>query len=215
MKSERFITEQLQIPNSPAFYGKRADNSPLNEKQLAEIQTWLLAEDETKATDEKREIVDGRIMGHPDSYQYIAYRRRMTESELNHAVNIDTSFSQHSSIVASTEVSRKSTAYDLAIGQNNSFEDKQFWDGLLLRADWRKPVNPIETERKYYQEGILPDGFKKLMNKPETGEKPMPTGELGVVNDYGSRQRLQPGTKRDIENTLVDVLQWDMPEPLV
>ncbi|WP_353613186.1 hypothetical protein [Mangrovibacter phragmitis] len=44
------------------------------------------------------------------------------------------------------------------------------------------------------------------MNKPETGEQPMPTDEPGVVNDYGPRQRVQPGTKRDFGNQLVDAL---------
>lgn len=214
MKAERFITEKLEIPNSPAFYGRRGDNSLLSEKQLSELQARLLAEDRNKAPGEQREMVDGRIIGHPDSYQYISFRRRMTDGELEDAVDMSIAYSQHSSIVASIEVSRKSTAYDLAIGQNNAFEDKDFWEKLLLRADWRRPGNPIETERKYYQEGILPPDFKPMMNKPETGEKPMPTGEFGVVNDYGPRQRVQPGTKRDMENKMVDVLQWDMPKPL-
>lgn len=217
MRSERFIDENkgVPVPNTPAFYGRLNNNSPLTDKQLSDLQASFLAEDVNKEPGEKREIVDGRFVGHPGGPQSITYRRRMTESELKRAIDMDTAFSQHSSIVASIEVSRKSTAYDLAIGQNNAFENKGFWEKLLLRADWRRPENPIEAERKYYQEGKLPDAFKKLMNKPETGKKPMPTGEFGVVNDYGSRQRVQPGTKRDIENKIVDVLQWDMPKPLI
>ena len=43
----------------------------------------------------------------------------------------------------------------------------------------------------------------------------MPTGESGVVNDYGPRQRVKPGSKRDTENEMVEVLQWDMPKPQV
>ena len=207
MKAERFITEKIEIPNSPAFYGTRGNNSPLSEKQISELREKLTSEGK------KQEVVDGRVIGNPPGY--ISYRRRMTEDELQKAVDMSIAYSQHSSIVASIEVSRKSTAYDLAIGQNNAFENKKFWDKLLLRADWRRPENPIETEWKYYQEGILPDALKKMMNKPEFGENPMPTGEFGVVNDYGPRQRVQPGTKRDMENKLVDVLQWDMPKPLV
>ena len=201
------ITEKIEIPNSPAFYGTRGNNSPLSEKQISELREKLTSEGK------KQEVVDGRVIGNPPGY--ISYRRRMTEDELQKAVDMSIAYSQHSSIVASIEVSRKSTAYDLAIGQNNAFENKKFWDKLLLRADWRRPGNPIETERKYYQEGILPGALKKMMNKPEFGENPMPTGEFGVVNDYGPRQRIQPGTKRDMENKLVDILQWDMPKPLV
>ncbi|MFA9597489.1 hypothetical protein [Citrobacter telavivensis] len=55
----------------------------------------------------------------------------------------------------------------------------------------------------------MPDEFKKMMNKPETGEKPMPTGENGVVNDYG------PRTEIDWRNgKWVPVTQWDQPDPV-
>lgn len=209
MKAERFITEKLGIPNSTAFYSRHGNNSPLNEKQLSAITEQL------KKEGKDWELVDGRIAGNPDSYQYISYRRRMTEDELNKAVQMSIAYSQHSSIVASLDVSRKSTAYDLAIGQNNAFEDKDFWAGLLMQADWRRPGNPDEDAKRYYYDGFLAKRIKELMNKPEAGEKPMPTGEFGVVNDYGPRQRVQSGTKRDIENQVVNVMQWDMPKPLV
>lgn len=43
----------------------------------------------------------------------------------------------------------------------------------------------------------------------------MPTGKNGVVNDYGPRQKVKPGDKRNTGNQVVDNLQWDMPEPQV
>lgn len=87
---------------------------------------------------------------------------------------------------------------------------------MLLQADWRRPENPDEATKKYYAEGILPyERIKRLMNKPESGKYPMPTGALGVVNDYGPREKVKPGNKRDMENQMVDNLQWDMPEPQV
>ena len=44
----------------------------------------------------------------------------------------------------------------------------------------------------------------------------MPLGEeFGVTNDYGSRQMVKPGNHRDMENTTVQLLQWEMPKPQV
>ncbi|ENT3187370.1 DUF3274 domain-containing protein [Salmonella enterica] len=105
--------------------------------------------------------------------------------------------------------------YDLAIGRNEAFKDEAFWKKLLYLADWRRPENSDDDTKRYYTEGILPKEFKGMMNKPETGKKPMPTGENGVVNNYGPRQRVKPGSKRDTENQMEDVLQWDMPKPQV
>ncbi|MCO5783374.1 hypothetical protein LOD26_18910 [Citrobacter sp. BR102] len=86
---------------------------------------------------------------------------------------------------------------------------------MLLQADWRRPGNPDGDTKEYYAKGILPRAIKPMMNKPETGEKPMPTGKNGVVNDYGPRQKVKPGDKRNTGNQVVDNLQWDMPEPQV
>lgn len=214
LKSERFIVDRAPLPSTPAF-NQCFHGSSLTEQQKSELQAQWNQQDYAKSAENKRELVDGRIVGSERSLQWIEYRRRMTEEEIDAFINRGASYSQHSSIIANHEVPRKVMAYDLAIGRNVAFEDKDFWDGLLLQADWRRPGNPEPKIKKYYEEGILPDDFKKMMNKPEYGDKPMPTGEFGVVNDYGPRQRVQPGTKRDIENTMVDVLQWDMPEPLV
>ncbi|EDV5803295.1 DUF3274 domain-containing protein, partial [Salmonella enterica subsp. houtenae] len=143
--------------------------------------------------------------------------RRMTDAELDKAVQIETSYSQHSSIVANVEVSEKSTAYDLAIGPCKAFENKGFWKKLLLRADWRRPENPDPKAILYYQAGILPPDFKRFMNKPESPNA-MPTGDLGVVNGYGSRIRVKdpfnymPYPQPDI-NRIETNLQWPMPEP--
>ncbi|ENO0460300.1 DUF3274 domain-containing protein [Salmonella enterica] len=165
MKAERFIPETVGIPDSPLFYHLGASQR-LSDEQLAELSvrhpSW--------------EIVKGIVSGQRDSFQQLIVYRRMTDEELNKAIEHNhPAFSQHSSIVANKEVSAKSTAYDLAIGRNNAFEDKGFWERLLLRADWRRPGNPVAEEKTYYQKGILPPGFKPFMNKPER-PKGMPVG---------------------------------------
>ncbi len=205
MKAERFIPETISVPNSKPFYHLGGDRSPLTPIQLAEIS----------ARNPSWEIVKAEVSGNRDSLQQIVVRRRMTDAELNEAIQNPSNFSQHSSIVASDKVPALAMVYDLAIGQCEAFEDPDFWDRLLLRADWRRESNPIAKERKYYQDGIIPpDDFKAFMNKPER-EHGMPLGEFGVVNDYGPRQMVKPGNQRDMENETVEILQWDMPKPQV
>lgn len=76
---------------------------------------------------------------------------------------------------------------------------------------------------KYYVEGILPKGIKDLMNRPEKGEKPMPMGIYGVVNDYDAITtvkhpfRVPYGAKNiDImQYEFTTELQWPMPKPEV
>ena len=201
MKAERFIPEIVDVPDSPLF-SRTYNDMPLNTAQLAELQTrypW--------------ELVNGRYREVTQTFRKIVLLRRMTDAEIEQALKINISYSQHSSIVANPDVPRKVMAYDLAIGQCHAFEYKKFWEGLLLQADWRRPENPDEYTRNYYQTGILNDErIKQFMNKPER-ENGMPTGEQGVFNDYGSRIRpvgISPyGVGYD------DIPQWDMPEPLV
>lgn len=201
MKAERFIPELVDVPDTPLFR-RTYNDMPLNTAQLAELQTrypW--------------ELVSGRYREVTQTFRKIVLLRRMTDAEIEQALEINISYSQHSSIVANPDVPRKAMAYDLAIGRCNAFEYKKFWEDLLLQADWRRPGNPDEYTRNYYQTGILnEERIKRFMNKPER-EKGMPTGEQGVFNDYGSRIRpvgLSPyGVGYD------DIPQWDMPEPLV
>ncbi|KKY75871.1 T6SS effector phospholipase Tle3 domain-containing protein [Klebsiella michiganensis] len=202
-KAEDFPQEVLEVPDTATFRYLR-DGQSLGTAQLAELSTL-----------HQMEAVSGRVEGGYGPSQRLKVRRYMTKEELEKVAANKTTYSQHSSIVCNPDVPVKAVPYDLAIGRNEAFENKAFWDSLLLQADWRRPGNPEPKIKKYYQEGILPHEFKKLMNKPETGEKPMPTGESGVVNDYGPRQRVKPGSKRDTENEMVEVLQWDMPKPQV
>jgi len=125
-----------------------------------------------------------------------------------------TPFSQHSSIVANDKVPTRSMVYDLAIGQCKAFDDQEFWERLLLLADWRRPENPEPKVKLYCQDGILPPEFKPFMNKPER-KNGMPLGVLGVVNHYGPRKGTKPGNKRDIGNKAVEILQWEMPDPQI
>lgn len=204
MKAERFIPETISVPNSKPFYHLGGDRSPLTPIQLAEIS----------ARNPSWEIVKAEVSGNRDSLQQIVVRRRMTDAELNEAIQNPSNFSQHSSIVASDKVPALAMVYDLAIGQCEAFEDPDFWDRLLLRADWRRPGNPMIEERKYYQDGVLPPTFKPFMNKPERPGA-MPLKDSGVLNDYGPRQVVKPGNQRDMENETVEILQWNMPKPQV
>lgn len=201
MKAERLISETVNAPNSRNFY-YLTNSQNLNEvqcKEISEIHHW--------------DVVKGIVNGQRGSHQNLVVKRRMTDGELEAAVNMKTFFSQHSSIVASDKAPANSMTYDLAIGECKAFEQKDFWKKLLLQADWRRPDNPEPKVKQYYEEGILPeDDFKPLMNKPEK-EHGIPLGELGVDNDYGSREAIDIGNKRDTENNTKPILQWDMPDP--
>ncbi|HCL5282478.1 TPA: DUF4150 domain-containing protein [Salmonella enterica] len=202
-KAEDFREEVLDVPDTAAFRYLR-NGQALNETQLTELSARY-----------RMEIVSGRVEGDYGPSQQLRVRRYANEDELDVVANYKATYSQHSSVVCSPDVQARAVPYDLAIGSTEAFSDEDFWKSLLLQADWRRPENPDVRVRDYYAEGILPDFIKKKMNKPETGEKPMPTGNNGVVNDYGPRQKVKPGNKRNMENQMVDNLQWDMPEPQV
>lgn len=200
MKAERFISQTVDTPNTRNFYYLN-NHQYLNEvqcKEIGKIHDW--------------DVVKGIVNGQNGSTQKLVVKRRMTEEELKAAVNMDSIYSQHSSIVANDKVPAHSMTYDLAIGECKAFEQKEFWKRLLLRADWRREENPIADERKYYQDGILPfEHMKKFMNKPEI-PKGIPLGDAGVDNDYGPREVPKIKDKHSTENTTNEILQWDMPE---
>ncbi|MNC50880.1 hypothetical protein D3C75_1001470 [compost metagenome] len=155
------------------------------------------------------------VNGQNGSTQKLVVKRRMTEEELKAAVNMDSIYSQHSSIVANDKVPSHSMTYDLAIGECKAFEQKEFWKRLLLQADWRRSNNPEPKVKKYYEEGALPyEEIKYFMNKPEH-HKGMPLGDYGVYNDYGPREAPKIKEKRSTENTTNEILQWDMPDPQI
>lgn len=203
MKSEKLVGEFIGVPHHPEFYHL------LPNQNLSDSQLQVLAEEHPW------EIVKGTVIGYRDSPKELLIYRRMTEPELDMAIKNDISYSQHSSIVKSSEAIEKSMVYDLAIGKCNSFEFEDFWDQLLLKADWRREENPLSEVREYYKEGILPPTFKPFMNKPEK-EKGMPIGEHGVVNDYGARQVQVIRSQRDDSGAeeYRDVLQWENPKPI-
>lgn len=204
MKAERFVSQVADAPDSLQFQHLNTGQS-LNSAQLAELRLKYPLLD----------IVSGNYF-YP---KQVALHRRMTDSELDKAVQIETTYSQHSSIVANVEASEKSTAYDLAIGQCVAFQREDFWKELLLQADWRRVENPVYAVQRYYQDGILPDDFKPFMNKPERPNG-MPTGEF-VVNDYDAITRIKdpfsvPYGQPNIDISKIETetdLQWPMPEP--
>lgn len=149
--------------------------------------------------------------------------RRMNDAELTEAVmnaknNIQ--ISQHSSIVTSKDVPEKAMVYDLAIGECQAFQYKDYWESLVLQADWRQAANPRPEVGQYYLYGYLPPEFKSLMNKPER-DHGTPKGQFGVVNDYAP-SKTQQAPHKDIygqlgtnANESITELQWAMPKPLV
>ncbi|QPJ99863.1 DUF4150 domain-containing protein [Enterobacter mori] len=202
-KAEDFPEEVLDVPDTAGFRHLH-NGRVLNEAQLAELSAHY-----------RMDVVSGWVEGDYGPSQRLRVKRYANKDELDVVARHEATYSQHSSVVCSADVQLRAVPYDLAIGRNVAFKDEAFWKSLLLQADWRRPENSDDSTRKYYAEGILPKEFKDMMNKPETGEKPMPTGENGVVNNYGPRQRVKPGNKQDTENQMEDVLQWDMPRPQV
>lgn len=206
IKAEYFKTESVDLPDKDPFRYLH-DGQVLNASQLNEL----------KITFEIEEPIRGVVQGDYGPGQKANVTRYLTNKELEEMMG-NTVLSQHSSIVGSKYVPEMAMTFDLAIGECKAFEDTEFWRDLLLRADWRREKNPDAIVKKYYQQGFLPPNVKPLMNKPERPHG-MPSGEYGVVNDYGPRTRKESTGTRDIngkpETVEKTVLQWDMPKPLV
>ncbi|CAM3948552.1 DUF3274 domain-containing protein [Rahnella bruchi] len=120
-------------------------------------------------------------------------------------------YSQHSSIVMSEPTPSHAMAFDLAIGQCESFDfqDGKFWEALLHRADWRDPQNGNKFAKGYYLTGKLDETQTKwFMNKPE---EVLPKD---VVNQFFNSTTVKQARYPEIHNQEVDNLQWDMPKPL-
>lgn len=201
MKAEKFISQTIDAPKTRNF-NYLTNNQNLNEvqcKEISNLKNW--------------EVINGVAVGQRGKPQMLVVKRRMTDKELETAVQIKIPFSQHSSIVASKKAPSNSMTYDLAIGECKAFEHPEFWKGLLLQADWRRQETPKAKGKKYYETGMLPPEIKPFMNKPEQSHG-MPLGEFGVENDYGAREGVVIVDKRAIENPTKPILQWDMPATL-
>ncbi|MFO6300371.1 effector protein Tle3 domain-containing protein [Rahnella selenatireducens] len=168
----------------------------------------------------KKEIIYGVITG---SREYkgiqLTWLKTREELEKEWMATDPVAYSQHSSIVMSEFAPAQAMAFDLAIGQCKAFDhqDGQFWEDLLHRADWRDPQNGDDFTKQYYRAGRLnPSTIKDFMNKPDNI---LPTGEFGVVNDYGPREVQNIRTRREIalgiphagNADMVPIPQWDMP----
>jgi len=175
-------------------------NHLLSEAELAEVNRHY-----------KTAFIAGRVVGTPQFLQY-QLRRRKTNEEINEMEKYGdpVKFSQHSAIVSDRNVQEKAVAYDLAIGNCMAFEDPEFWLSLRNRADWRHEFNPLDITKDYYQTGKLnQELIKKFMNKPD---EVLPTGEYGVVNDYGLKERVEPARYPEIYNQSIELHQWNMPD---
>lgn len=202
LMAEFLIEETVDVPDTPEFRALPL-SQPLNNKQLIEVGSIY-----------NITAISGRKVSEtaPNYYtlnEKLKVKRRITEAEMAKMLEKGTTYSQHSSIISNDDVPEKAMTYDLAIGQCKAFDDTAFWRSLLLQADWRRPENPDSGTKQYYMDGILPEGIKLMMNKPESGKKPMPTGKDGVLNDYGPRKQTD---WRNGEQ--VPVEQWVSPEPL-
>ncbi|EOF5101235.1 DUF3274 domain-containing protein [Salmonella enterica] len=200
--AEVFVEETVDVPDTPEFQ-TLPFHQVLNDKQLSEVS---LIHNITAVSGQK---VDIYATNYYTASNRLKIQRRMTEDEMKEMLEKGTTYSQHSSIVSNDDVPEKAMTYDLAIGQCKAFNNTELWRDLLLQADWRRPDNPDGDTKAYYTRGLLPVNFKKMMNKPETGKQPMPTGEYGVINDYGPREIVDLRTDRRSP-----VMQWEQPEPL-
>lgn len=211
LADEQFIHETRAIPDGFGFMRDQHNFSGAELAALSEI--YQIDAIRATAIGPSRQMMATQV----------EITRRMNDAELTEAVmnaknNIQ--ISQHSSIVTSKDVPEKAMVYDLAIGECQAFEYKDFWEGLLLEADWRQAANPRPAVKKYYLYGELPHEFKILMNKPEQ-KNGIPKGKLGVDNDYAPSKTRQTPNK-DIygeiganTNEIITELQWAMPKPLV
>lgn len=213
LANEQFIPETRPVP---ATLGYLRVQHRLNAAELAVVS-------ETYQIDAVSGIATSSFGGHDSFATHIDLKRRMTDAELENVIKDpknDIEFSQHSSIVASPDVPEKAMVYDLAIGECQSFQNKDFWESLILQADWRQSANPLVDVRNYYQYGQLPPEFKALMNKPDR-EHGAPKGQFSVVNNYApSKTRQTPhkdfnGQIGNNANEVITELQWAMPKPLV
>jgi hypothetical protein len=224
ISAQEFLAMPIPQPKTPAFYSLHPGDA-LNQEQLDEISKIYniraMSGEKIDWQGQSQEMM--AISG-----QDMLIKRQMTKGEIQERLksskNVIT-YSQHSSIVANKDVPSKAMAFDLAIGRCNAFEIKkgEFWRDLLLLADWRQERNPDSKVKDYYQNGKLPIDFKGFMNKPER-EKGMPTGDSGVVNEFGGlKEKVVPRSRAEIEMGIVPkpipksdpVLQWDMPEPKI
>ncbi len=160
----------------------------------------------------KTRFTEGRVGGSRQRPEYLLLRKKSDE-EINEMEKHGdpVRFSQHSSIVQSPDVPEKAMAYDLAIGNCMAFEDREFWQRLIRRADWRHWNNPDAETKGYYKTGKLNEKITKdYMNKPDAI---LPTGKFGVVNEYAPAVRVEPARYPEIHNREIPMSQWDMPEP--
>jgi len=186
--------------------------SVLNTRQLA-----------IESINRERRVIKGVITGTPEfkgiQITWLKSRQEL-DNEWKHTDPVG--YSQHSSIVMSRFAPAHAMAFDLAIGQCTAFDlnEGEFWESLLHRADWRDPLNGFADAREYYKTGKLEQRTtKRYMNKPDDI---LPTGEYGVVNDYGPRERPYVRNRVEIEmglfpygsRSMVPVDQWDMPPVL-
>ena len=211
LADEQFIHETRAIPDGFGFMRDQHNFSGAELAALSEI--YQIDAIRATAIGPSRQMMATQV----------EITRRMNDAELTEAVmnaknNIQ--ISQHSSIVTSKDVPEKAMVYDLAIGECQAFQYKDYWESLVLQADWRQAANPRPEVGQYYLYGYLPPEFKSLMNKPER-DHGTPKGQFGVVNDYAP-SKTQQAPHKDIygqlgtnANESITELQWAMPKPLV
>lgn len=205
-------TNKANYPVGQYEYRELAPGSVLNNEQLTTESAWL-----------KREVIYGVITGSREyKGKQLTWLKTREELEKEWMATDPVAYSQHSSIVMSEFSPSHAMAFDLAIGQCKAFDyqEGKFWEDLLHRADWRDPKNGDDLTAQYYLTGRLNlRTTKDFMNKPDDI---LPSGNFGVVNNYGPRQQQKIRTRReialgiphDINADMISIAQWDMPKSL-
>ncbi|CAM2185087.1 Alpha/beta hydrolase [Paraburkholderia sacchari] len=96
----------------------------------------------------------------------------------------------HSTLPKSREFMRRVAAYDLPIGFCESYDDRDFWFGLINRADWTLGLDPYFETRK-----LNPVAKPALIDWETTATE---LSRLAVEKLKAAKFNPQPGWKKDV-----------------
>ncbi|WP_052250290.1 hypothetical protein [Enterobacter sp. Bisph1] len=207
---DKMVFERHPLPRIPKYISLPFGHE-LTDEEITELRNFY-----------RVDFRKGRVSGTKEKPMMEVWRKKSDiELEKEFSAENFLTYSQHSSIVMSDKAPELAMAYDLAVGTCRSFDYQHgnFWNELLELADWRSWQTDSDTYT-YYRTGQLPFADTKIyMNRPD---EVLPTGEFGVVNEYGMpKNAVQPSPRNrwEIETgavpphsmTAIPVLQWDMP----
>lgn len=178
-RGAKIVSEVVADPRPPKV--KRTNSATLSkpsdsQTDLKEVEALLRAQGKPWTLTMMRPAISGLRV----------WRYETTEEMRADSAATPTEISNHSAIVLSEEAAKHVTAFDLAIGRCQSFDDTKedggaFWQKLVRMADWR--WSDQDDDRNYYTSGILPKNIKETMNHPPSIAGVVNQTTIGVVTD--------------------------------